>query len=149
MLRSPTLHSPPLAGERVGWGKLVRYCAAHFKRRRHRVHDLNAVVVFPPYRLDRMPVGANFRAGARGEVPPCGPWTAGVPPALCSKIEEKMQAGRPRSQDARSGLYLPRDSCHSKNIPDPTTIAEPASSAADGRSPHTRYPIMIAHTSEK
>jgi hypothetical protein len=77
--------------------------------------DLSPAVVFPPYRLDRMPVYGNS--------------------AL--------------ARDVRSQLYLPRDSYHSKNTPDPTTITEPANSAADGRSPHTRYPIMIAHTSEK
>jgi hypothetical protein len=77
--------------------------------------DLSPAVVFPPYRLDRMPVY----------------WVLGP------------RAGR------RPQRYLPRDSCHSRNIPDATTIAEPASSATDGRSPHTRYPIMIAHTSEK
>jgi hypothetical protein len=49
--------------------------------------------------------------------------------------------GRPR--------HRPRHSCHSKNIPDPTMIAEPTSKAADGMSPHTINPNMIAHTSEK
>src|SRR5260221_10476022 len=103
--------------------------------------DLGAAVVFPPYRLDRSrlkPTSALARDVTS--------WERGRPArSLFKDRREDAGGGRPRSQDERSRPYRPRDSCQSKNIPAPTTIAEPASSAADGTSPHTRNPIMIAH----
>jgi hypothetical protein len=52
--------------------------------------------------------------------------------------------GRPVSRNHRRRVSL-----HSRNIPEPTTMAEPMRSIGEGMSPHTRKPRQIAHTSEK
>src|SRR5665647_1767240 len=44
--------------------------------------------------------------------------------------------------------FLPL-SCQSRNTPEPTTMAEPASSGSVGTSPQNRKPSTSAHTKEK
>src|SRR5215813_2470535 len=65
----------------------------------------------------------------------------------CSRGDDAQPATSTSTAPARPSAR--RDSCHSRNSPEPTTTAEPINRPMVGTSPQMANPKMTAHTSER